>query len=89
MSFLFRRLYRTVQMIKLFLLKTLIEKVKNRPLFISFIESILIQQKTELFVAHTVAEIISGYEDPLLKWAQSLNLVPSDVFSVLNGVGTL
>jgi hypothetical protein len=55
------------------------------------IQLILDAYDTELFVTHTVGELITGYEDPLLKIAKAFlpNLVKDTKFSILNGVSSL
>jgi hypothetical protein len=44
--------------------------------------------KTKLFVTKTAGELISGYEDPLMKMAKTFlpKVIKDDKFSLLNGV---
>ena len=44
--------------------------------------------RTKIFITKTVEELITGYEDPLLKIAKKYlpNVVTDDKFSMLNGV---
>lgn len=53
-----------------------------------FLNSLLKLMNIKLFVTKTVGELISGYQDPLLKLAKTFepNIVKSDKFSLLNDV---
>ena len=52
------------------------------------VNSMLKLFKTKLFITKTAGELISGYEDPLMKMAKTFlpKVIKDDKFSLLNGV---
>lgn len=59
----------------------------NHPVLTAdLINVFLFAEGTKMFNTKTVEELISGYQDPLLKAAKALGYVTDDTFSLINGV---